>query len=1077
MPRRDDLHRILVIGSGPIVIGQACEFDYSGTQACRALRQAGYEVVLVNSNPATIMTDPEVADRTYLEPITLETVERVIERERPDAFLPTLGGQTALNLAVRLSHGGILERHGVELIGAPLSAIEAAENRDLFKQVALAAGCEVPKSAYVGSLEEALRVGPGIGFPLVVRASFTLGGLGSATVWNETELSRAVARGLADSPVHQVLLEEYLAGWQEFELEVMRDRADNVVVVCSIENFDPMGIHTGDSITVAPAQTLTDRAYQEMREAAKRILRVIRVDAGGSNIQFAVRPEDGRMVVIEMNPRVSRSSALASKATGFPIAKIAALLAVGYRLDEIPNDITKKTPASFEPALDYCVVKIPRWAFEKFPAADPALGTRMKSVGEVMAIGRTFPEALLKGIRSLEFDARGPGGPNGADDLPALREQLRLPTWQRLAQLWAALAVGETPDELARQTAINPWFLQQMKRVVDLEAEVREAAALENLSEETLRDAKRLGIADARLGALVGSGEAAVRERRTRLGVRAVFKAVDTCAAEFDAETPYFYSTYESEDEAAPGPGRRVVILGSGPNRIGQGIEFDYCCVQAALALRDAGFEVVMVNSNPETVSTDYDVSARLYFEPLTLEEVWNVIEAERPEGVIVQLGGQTPLKLARGLAQRGAPLWGTAFADIDRAENRALFTEVVRKLGLRQPAHATARSAEEALAEAHRLGFPVLARPSYVLGGRGMRTLYTAEDLRALLEEMPPSENEPLLLDHFLEGAIEVDVDALSDGTEVLVAAVMEHVEEAGIHSGDSTCVLPPYSLGEDLLREIEDATRRLSRELRVRGLLNVQFAVRRDELYVLEANPRASRTVPFVSKALGIPLARWAALVLAGRALAELGALAVAEPAFVSVKKPVLPFSRFPEEDTLLGPEMKSTGEVMGRDRGFGHAFAKAQAGAGEELPLGGRVLLSLRDEDKRPALFLARRLVDLGFQLLATRGTARFLNFNAVPCEAVYKVNEGRPNVVDRIAQGDVQLVVNTPLGRKSQFDERSIRAAALSHGVPCVTTLAGASAAISGIEALRAGAPSVLPLQEVAAPPAGEEVALR
>ena len=1052
MPRRDDLHRILLVGSGPIVIGQACEFDYSGTQACRALRGAGYEVILVNSNPATIMTDPGVADRTYIEPLTPEVLERVIERERPDALLPTIGGQTALNLAVELSKRGVLERYGVELIGASLWAIETAEDRDRFKQTVLAAGCEVPRSGYAHSVEEARRMGADIGFPLVVRASFTLGGLGSATVWVEEELEHAVARGLAASPVKRVLLEEYLAGWQEFELEVMRDRKDNVVVVCSIENFDPMGIHTGDSITVAPAQTLSDRDYQRMRDAAQRIMRAIQVDAGGSNIQFAVHPRDGRMRVIEMNPRVSRSSALASKATGFPIAKISALLAVGYTLDEIPNDITKKTPASFEPALDYCVVKIPRWAFEKFPAADPVLGTRMKSVGEVMAIGRTFPEALLKGLRSLELDGgqKGLGSAAGEEDLPALREQLRLPTWQRIRQVWAALAVGEPPMEVSRYTGIDPWFLHQIQRVTDLENEIREAGTLDAVDEDLLTRAKRLGLADSHLAQLTGAREKDVRTRRYALGLRPVYKAVDTCAAEFDAETPYFYSTYEEENEARPGQGRKVIVLGSGPNRIGQGIEFDYCCVQAALALREAGYEVVLVNSNPETVSTDYDVSTRLYFEPLTLEDVLHIVDTEKPEGVIVQLGGQTPLKLARGLDEAGVRLWGTSFDDIDRAENRARFADVVRAVGLQQPANATAATREEALDEARRLGYPVLARPSYVLGGRGMRVVYDPEQLAALLDEMPPSAEEPVLLDEFLEGAIEVDVDAVADGHDVVIAAVLEHIEEAGIHSGDSSCVIPPYSLGEEMVQRIHQATRALAESLHVRGLLNVQFAVRGQTLYVLEANPRASRTVPFVSKAVGIPLAQWAALVLSGKTLAELGATHVPEPRLVSVKKPVLPFNRFPGEDSLLGPEMKSTGEVMGRDVDFGYAFAKAHAGAGEALPTAGTAFFSLADGDKRAALFLARKLADFGFHLLATRGTWRFLTMNGIECERVLKVNEGSPNVVDRIGAGDVHLVINTPLGRDSHFDEKAIRAAAVAHGVPCVTTIQGATAAVAAIE---------------------------
>ena len=1080
MPLRPDLKKVLLIGSGPIVIGQACEFDYSGTQACRVLKREGLEVVLVNSNPATIMTDPDVADRTYVEPLTLEILDRILEREKPDALLPTVGGQTALNLAVQAAEAGVLARHGVELIGASLESIRMAEDRELFKDAARRAGVDVPRSGRVRSLDDARELADRLGFPLVVRASFTLGGLGSGMVFDLAELEETVTIGLEASPMKEVLVEECLTGWSEFELEVMRDKNDNVVVVCSIENFDPMGVHTGDSITVAPAQTLSDKAYQAMRDAAQRIIREIKVDAGGSNVQFAVNPRDGRMVVIEMNPRVSRSSALASKATGFPIAKIAALLAVGYTLDEIPNDITKATPACFEPALDYCVVKIPRWAFEKFKDTDPVLGTRMKSVGEIMAIGRTFPEALMKGLRSLELDGiallaeegEGRGRPEDDPRTAATPARLR-PHWQRLQQLFAALAVGDTPEELSEATGIDPWFLHQMKRVTDAEAEWRELAGLDAATPERLWRAKRLGISDARLAALLDGGvsEADVRAKRKALGLLPTFKAVDTCAAEFEAMTPYFYSTWEEEDEARPGDGRTIVILGSGPNRIGQGIEFDYCCVQAAEALRKDGYEVVLINSNPETVSTDYDTSTRLYFEPLTFEDVMNVLDVEKPVGVVVQLGGQTPLKLARALVEAGVPILGTSFDDIDRAENRARFGALVAELGLDQPASATATSAKGALEAAERLGWPVLVRPSYVLGGRGMRVVYDPKELaRVLAEGVAIGEDAPILLDKFLEDAIEVDVDALGDGTDFVVAAVMEHIEEAGIHSGDSSCVIPPYALGEELVDRIKAQTLALARALHVRGLLNVQFAVRGERIYILEANPRASRTVPFVAKAIGWPLARLAALVIGGRTLAELGVTAAPEPKLVSIKKPVLPFARFPGEDALLGPEMKSTGEVMGRDKDFGRAFAKAQLGSGETLPTGGAVFLSVKDDDKRAVIFMAKRLADLGFGLVATRGTARFLKLNGLDCETVFKVREGKPDVVDRIASGEITLVINTPLGRASQFDDRAIRAAALRHGVATVTTIAGALAAVSGIDAMTKGRLDVSALQEDACAPA-------
>ncbi len=1070
MPVRPGLHKVLVLGAGPIVIGQACEFDYSGTQGCRALRSLGLEVVLLNSNPATIMTDPEFADRTYIEPLLPEIAERIIEKERPDALLPTLGGQTALNLAVALAHSGVLERHGVALIGASLEAIETAEDRRRFKDVMEAAGLKLPRSGTATSVAEAVAIGDALGYPLVIRSSFTLGGAGSGLVADMRQLRAQARAGIAASPNGSILIEESLLGWKEFELEVMRDRADNCVVVCSIENFDPMGVHTGDSITVAPAQTLTDRCYQELRDAALRVMRAIRVEAGGSNVQFAVHPGTGEVRVIEMNPRVSRSSALASKATGFPIAKIAALLAAGLTLDEIPNDITRATPACFEPALDYCVIKIPRWAFEKFRATDPALGTRMKSVGEVMAIGRTFPEALMKGWRSLEVgdgtlpDAAAPAA------LEELRASLRVPSPGRLGDLFRALAAGEAPDALAALTGIDPWFLDQMQRIVACDAGLAAGAARDPDApwrDGRVREAKRLGLSDLHLARRLGLAETAVRARRLAAGIRPVYKAVDTCGGEFEAMTPYFYSTYEEEDEVPASSRPRVIILGSGPNRIGQGLEFDYCCVQAALELKGRGFDVLLVNSNPETVSTDYDVSSRLYFEPLTIEDVLNVVEAEQPVGVIVQFGGQTPLKLARALHAAGVPLWGTPYDGLDLAENRERFRVLVDSLGLRQPEALTATSSAAALAGAERLGYPVLVRPSYVLGGRGMRVVYAPADLEEwLAREALVSAEAPVLLDKFLEGALEVDVDAVADGESVLVAAVMEHIEEAGIHSGDSTCVIPPFTLGGQTQKVVRDHTIALARALGVRGLLNVQFAVRNDQVYVLEANPRASRTVPFVSKAVGLPLARLAARVMAGERLSDIAPPTAPEPAMVSVKKPVLPFARFPGEDTVLGPEMKSTGEVMGRDLDFGRALAKAHLGSGEPLPASGAVFLSVRDDDKRAIIFMAKKLVELGYQLVATRGTSRFLRRNGTPCAEVFKVHEGRPHVVDLMENGGIQMVINTPLGRASEHDERAIRERAVALGVPVITTVAGALAAVSGLEALRRGPLDVTALQELA-----------
>src|SRR5213593_718931 len=1069
MPIRPDLRKVMIIGAGPIVIGQACEFDYSGTQGCRALRSLGLEVVLLNSNPATIMTDPEFADRTYIEPLRSEIAERIIERERPDALLPTLGGQTALNLAVELSHRGVLERYGVQLIGASLEAIETAEDRDKFRRAMQSVGLKLPRGGHASQVAEAVALGESLRYPLVLRSSFTLGGQGSGLVHNLRQLREAARYGIAASPNGSILIEECLLGWKEFELEVMRDHADNCVVVCSIENFDPMGVHTGDSITVAPAQTLSDRCYQEMRDAAFRVIRTIKVEAGGSNIQFAVHPDTGEMRVIEMNPRVSRSSALASKATGFPIAKIAAMLAAGLTLDEIPNDITRRTPACFEPALDYCVVKIPRWAFEKFPAAEQRLGTRMKSVGEVMAIGSIFPEALLKGMRALETGADQLPGPATPRELERLKESLAEPSPARLRDLFRALASGESPESLSSISGVDSWFLRQMKRVS--EADRALAGARGDEKEEMWRDgrvheAKRLGISDRHLAQRLGLPEVEIRRRRRAHGIRPVMKAVDTCAAEFVAVTPYFYSTYEEETEVPDGDRPRVVILGSGPNRIGQGLEFDYCCVQAALELKDRGYEVLLINSNPETVSTDYDVSSRLYFEPLTVEDVLNVIEIERPVGVIVQLGGQTPLKLARALHEARVPLWGTPFDGLDLAENRARFRALLDQLGLRQPESLTATSRDQALHCAQALGYPVLVRPSYVLGGRGMRVAYSAADLEDWLTgEALVSEDEPVLLDKFLEGALEVDVDAVSDGETVLVGAVMEHIEEAGIHSGDSTCVIPPFTLGESTLRVVREITTRIAQALGVRGLINIQFAVRNEQVFVLEANPRASRTVPFASKAVGLPLARLAARIMAGERLSDMAPPVPPEAPLVSVKKPVLPFSRFPGEDTVLGPEMKSTGEVMGRDLDFGRALAKAHLGSGEPLPTEGTVFLSIRDDDKRAITFMAKKLVELGYGLVATRGTARFLKLNGVACREVFKVHEGRPNAVDLIEAGEIQLVINTPLGRVSEHDEKAIRERAIALGVPVITTVAGALAAVSGMEALRRGPLDVAALQEV------------
>ncbi|MGH9407525.1 MAG: carbamoyl-phosphate synthase large subunit [Terriglobia bacterium] len=1062
MPKRTDIRKILIIGSGPIVIGQACEFDYSGSQACKALRADGYEVVLVNSNPATIMTDPELSDRTYIEPLTAEYLEAILARETPDALLPTVGGQTALNLAVELAEKGILEKHGVHLIGASVAAIQMAEDRLQFKDAMRKIGLDVPRSVLVNSVEPALEASDSIGFPIIIRPSFTLGGTGSGIAYNREEFEEMVEYGIEVSPVHEVLVEESVIGWKEFELEVMRDCADNAVVICSIENVDPMGVHTGDSITAAPAQTLTDKEYQVMRDAAFRVIRVIGVETGGSNIQFAVEPGTGRMVVIEMNPRVSRSSALASKATGFPIAKIAARLAVGYRLDEIPNDITRKTPSCFEPTIDYVVVKIPKWAREKFPDADHTLGTQMKSVGEAMAIGRTFKEALMKGVRSLETGRKTPPPPRDEDELD---RRLATPHPERLWDIFYALGAGRSAERVAELTRIDPWFLDQMQQIVKMQRELARFDA-DSIPRAALLEAKKLGIADSGLAELWHTSAERVRERRLELGVSPVFKRVDTCAAEFESFTPYLYSTYESEDEADSTDRQKIMILGSGPNRIGQGIEFDYCCCHAAYALKEEGFETIMVNCNPETVSTDYDTSDRLYFEPLTFEDVMAIVGREKPCGVIVQFGGQTPLNLARQLKEAGVPIIGTSPESIELAEDRKHFGELLARLEVPQPENGAAMNVDEAVGVARRIGYPVLVRPSYVLGGRAMVIAYdepTLVDYVARAEELQRA--FPILVDRFLENATEVDVDALADGEQVVIAGIMEHIEEAGIHSGDSSCVLPAVGIPESTRRTLKEHTIELARALKVVGLMNAQFAIQNGNVFVLEVNPRASRTVPYVSKATGVPLAKIAARLMAGRKLAGFGLddeLSV-WPYFV--KSPVLPFMKFPGVDTILGPEMKSTGEVMGAGENFGQAFAKAQLAAGQRLPDTGRVFFSVNDHDKPSAVPVAHDLHDLGFKLVATRGTAQALTAAGLPVERVYKVNEGRPNVVDLIKSAKLDLIINTPLGGPSHFDEKAIRRAAVQHGITCITTLSAAAAVVSGVRAQRERGVQVFNLQEL------------
>lgn len=1071
MPKRTDIHSILIIGSGPIVIGQACEFDYSGVQACKVLRREGYRIVLVNSNPATIMTDPDIADATYVEPLTLELVEKIIEIEKPDALLPTVGGQTGLNLSVQLAEAGILEKYGVKLIGADLKAIRLAEDRSKFKQAMLAAGVPVPVSHFVYSLEEAWQAVAEIGFPALVRASFTLGGTGGGVAEGPDDFTAVVAHGLRSSPVGEVLIERSLLGWKEYELEVMRDCADNFVVVCSIENVDPMGVHTGDSITVAPAYTLTDKEYQHLRDLARRVMQTVGVETGGSNVQFAVNPENGDVIVIEMNPRVSRSSALASKATGFPIAKIAALLAVGYTLAEIPNDITRVTPASFEPSIDYCVVKIPRWNFEKFPGVDARLGPQMKSVGEVMAIGRTFPEALNKAIRGLDI---GVPGFSRLLAEKATAESLRVPTAQRLWNVAVGLGDGRTPADIAAETGFDPWFVAHLQEILNLENELLESSKtgnwdvlVANNKPETvniLRRAKRMGFADAVIAQAAGLAEMDVRHLRKQVGIMPAYYRVDTCAAEFEAHTPYLYATYESGCEANPSNRPKVMILGGGPNRIGQGIEFDYCCVQACWALAELGYETIMVNCNPETVSTDYDTADRLYFEPLTLEDVLNIVELERPSGVIVQFGGQTPINLTAGLAAAGVPIWGTPPDSINLAEDRGRFGDLLQALEIDHPQWGLAHSKEEALAIVGRVGFPVLVRPSFVLGGRAMAIAYDDASLLNFLEEAARvSPGNPVLIDQFIEDAFEVDVDAVADGDHVVIAGVMQHIEEAGVHSGDSACVLPPYKISLYHLSIIRDYTEKLGLALQVKGLMNVQFAIKDDVVYVIEVNPRASRTVPFVSKATGVPVAKIAAQVQAGKTLVGLNFLETPPLDGFFVKEAVLPFNKLPGADPRLSPEMRSTGEVMGHASRFGHAFAKSQLAAGTNLPTEGGVLITVNDFDKGAAMKIARDLYRLGFRLYATVGTAVALQRLNLPVEVVQKAGQPGKTTVDVIKNGEIHLLINTPLGRQAYADQSAMYAAAIKHNVPLITTLSAAQAAVNGIRALRERALQVRSLQ--------------
>jgi len=1057
MAKRTDIKSILIIGAGPIIIGQACEFDYSGAQACKALREEGYRVILVNSNPATIMTDPDMADAIYIEPVQWRAIASIIQKERPDAVLPTMGGQTALNAALDLVREGVLQKYGVELIGASREAIEMAEDREKFRNAMSEIGLESPRSLMARSMDEALAVQADIGFPIVIRPSFTMGGSGGGIAYNREEFESIVTRGLAASPTHELLLEESVVGWKEYEMEVVRDRKDNCIIVCSIENLDAMGVHTGDSITVAPAQTLTDKEYQRMRNASIAVLRKIGVDCGGSNVQFAVSPQDGRLLVIEMNPRVSRSSALASKATGFPIAKVAAKLAVGYTLDELRNEITGgATPASFEPAIDYVVTKIPRFTFEKFPAANDRLTTQMKSVGEVMAIGRNFQESFQKALRGLEtgLDGLEPKlvQPLSDEANAKLSTELRSPGSDRILYLADALRAGWDLKRVYELSGVDPWFLVQIQDLIDEEARVS-AGGVAALDAQRLRDLKRKGFSDRRLARLVGESEAVIRARRHAAGVRPVYKRVDTCAAEFATSTAYMYSSYDEECEAAPTQRRKIMILGGGPNRIGQGIEFDYCCVHAALALRAEGFETIMVNCNPETVSTDYDTSDRLYFEPLTLEDVLEIVHREKPEGLIVQFGGQTPLKLSRALAAAGAPIIGTSPDAIDMAEDRERFQQLVQKLGLLQPANATARTEEQAIIEAAKVGYPLVVRPSYVLGGRAMEIVYNENDLRTYMNTaVQVSNDSPVLLDRFLDVAIEVDVDAICDGTDVLIGGIMEHVEQAGVHSGDSSCSLPPNSLSGALQDELREQTRKLAFALNVVGLMNIQFAIQNGKVYVLEVNPRASRTVPFVGKATGVPVAKIAALVMAGRTLRELDALEERQPSYYSVKEAVFPFNKFPEADPILGPEMKSTGEVMGTGRTFGEAYAKSQAASGVVLPRHGVCLISVRDRDKPGAVTLAQRLISQGFEIVATSGTADVIEAAGVPCRRANKVRDGRPHIVDMIKNDEIQLIVNTTEGRQATLESKSIRREAVLKRVTYYTTLAAALATCEALDHL-------------------------
>ena len=1064
MPKRTDIHKILIIGSGPIVIGQACEFDYSGTQACRALKQEGFAVVLVNSNPATIMTDPEIADQTYVEPLTIETVSAIIEKEKPDALLPTVGGQTALNLAVELYEQGILEKHGVKLIGANIESIRVGEDRELFKAAMDEIGIPTAKGGFAHTWEEAQKIVENTGYPAIIRPSFTLGGTGGGTAFNPEEFEDIAKNGLAESPNSQILVEESILGWKEFELEVMRDLNDNVVIVCSIENFDPMGVHTGDSITVAPAQTLTDVEYQRLRDMSIACIRRVGVETGGSNIQFAVNPENGDVRIIEMNPRVSRSSALASKATGFPIAKIAAKLAVGYTLDEIPNDITKKTPASFEPTIDYVVTKIPKWAFEKFPGAEDVLGTQMKSVGEVMAIGRTFKESLFKGLRSLEAVK-----PLRLEDIPdhVLQRKLSRPNSQRFSYITYALQHGYTIEEVHRLTKIDPWFLEQLVDVMRLQDRI-EDRKLTDVSTEILRTAKEFALSDRRIAFLTDSTEKEVRARRKDLYITPVYKRVDTCGAEFESYTPYLYSTYEEESEAEPTTRKKIMILGSGPNRIGQGIEFDYCCCHASFALQDADFETIMVNCNPETVSTDYDTSDRLYFEPLTFEDVMNIVDVEKPDGVVVQFGGQTPLNLADKLHNAGVPIIGTSPDSIDLAEDRKRFGKLLEDLKIPSPANGTAFSPEEAKAIAGKIGYPIIVRPSYVLGGRAMAIVYDEQSLDDYMRTaVDASPQKPILIDKFLERAVEIDVDALADETDCIIAGIQEHIEEAGIHSGDSSSVLPAQKLPLEHLETIKHYTRLLAKSLNVKGLMNIQFAVKDDRVYVLEVNPRASRTVPFVAKATGVPIAKIASLVMANvKTLKDFNLPEILNVPKIFVKSPVFPFKKFAGVDPILGPEMHSTGEVMGVGETFGEAYGKAMEGAGLVLPFSGKAFLSVNDSDKGQAVILARRLKKLGFDLIATYGTTQRLKEVGLEAETVFKVNEGRPNIVDFIKRGEISLIINTPLGKTSHFDEQAIRKAALQFNVPCVTTITGAEALIEAIATKKSQLKvSVRSLQEI------------